>query len=135
MEKENVLVVAIPAGLEPATRGVETFRPHSNIKDLGAPCTIGVASAQENLVQNRRRIRRRSRSSPASRFAFQRRDGVRISREGLRLPGPPWTPFSQERWLHLNSSGRRDIRRPFLAATLHYVLDHRADGRELEKEG
>jgi hypothetical protein len=34
--------MAIPAGFEPATHGVEIrFRPN-NVNDLGAPCTIGV---------------------------------------------------------------------------------------------
>jgi hypothetical protein len=37
--------LAIPAGFEPATHGVEIFRTISNINSLRAPCTIRVSSS------------------------------------------------------------------------------------------
>jgi hypothetical protein len=39
--------VAIPAGFEPATHGVEIRFGSNNFNGLGAPCTIGVPSGPE----------------------------------------------------------------------------------------
>lgn len=39
--------LAIPAGFEPATHGVEIRSGPSNVNHLGAPCTIGVPSSPE----------------------------------------------------------------------------------------